>query len=397
MLLAALLDLSGARSTLEEAMANLKLPGFRLVYPPRRRGGVEATGVEVVLSPEAPHFPNVRAVALALARSALSPFVRNYAATAFGRLAEAEERAHRVAPGHHGFHEVGGVDAVVDVVGTFVLLEAVAAERVVVSPLRLGFGVVEGAHGKLPVPAPATVELVRDIPTFAGDVEGEFTTPTGAALVATFADRFGPMPQVKIKATGYGPGAADPAAFPNVLRVFLGEAETLEPAAAEGKITVIEANIDDMTAEEVSYAAGALAAAGALDVTVTPALMKKGRPAYILTVLTRPEDRDRMADLVLEQTTTLGVRCYEAARKALPRRVVTVATPYGTGKVKVAGGAGHKLRVHAEFESAAALAERAGVPLREVARALEDAARAQLEARTENKKGAGPNAPTPTK
>lgn len=392
MLLAALLDLTGGRAALEEGLARLELAGVRLVYPPRRRGGVEATGVEVVASGEAPHFDDVRAVDRLLDRADLSPYVRSGATRTFRKLAEAERRAHRVAVGHAGFHEVGAADAVVDVVGTFILLELVKADRVVVSPLRLGSGTVDAAHGKLPVPAPATLELLRGIPAFAGDVPGEFTTPTGAALIASVADEFRAMPTMTVERVGYGPGAADPAEFPNVLRAFAGEGAAEEIPYGEDLVAVLEANVDDMTAEELSFAAQALFDAGALDVAVTPAVMKKGRPGHILKIIGRPEDRGRLCDLALRYTSTLGVRFYEAGRKILERRVVTVESEYGTGKVKLAVGAGGEVLAHAEYDSAAGLAARAGVGVREVARALEAAA-LEKEARRRNKKGAGTDRP----
>ncbi len=392
MLLAAVLDLTGGRTALEEGQARLDLAGVRLVYPPRRRGGVEATGVEVVVSGEAPHFDDVRAVERLLDRADLSPYVRSGATRTFRKLAEAERRAHRVAVGHAGFHEVGAADAVVDVVGTFILLELVKADRVVVSPLRLGSGTVDAAHGKLPIPAPATLELLRGVPAFAGDVPGEFTTPTGAALIASVADEFGAMPTLTVERVGYGPGATDPAEFPNVLRAFAGEGAAEEKPYAEDLVAVLEANVDDMTAEELSFAAQALFDAGALDVAVTPAVMKKGRPGHIMKIIGRPEDRDRLCDLALRYTSTLGVRFYEAGRKILERRVVTVESEYGTGKVKLAVGAGGEVLAHAEYDSAAGLAARAGVGVREVARALEAAALEQ-EARRHNKKGAGTGRP----
>ncbi len=392
MLLAALLDLTGGRAALEEGLARLELAGVRLVYPPRRRGGVEATGVEVVASGEAPHFDDVRAVERLLDRADLSPYVRSGATRTFRKLAEAERRAHRVAVGHAGFHEVGAADAVVDVVGTFILLELVKADRVVVSPLRLGSGTVDAAHGKLPVPAPATLELLRGIPAFAGDVPGEFTTPTGAALIASVADEFRAMPTMAVERVGYGPGAADPAEFPNVLRAFAGEGAAEEIPYGEDLVAVLEANVDDMTAEELSFAAQALFDAGALDVAVTPAVMKKGRPGHILKIIGRPEDRGRLCDLALRYTSTLGVRFYDAGRKILERRVVTVESEYGTGKVKLAAGAGGEVLAHAEYDSAAGLAARAGVGVREVARALEAAA-LEKEARRRNKKGAGTGRP----
>jgi len=392
MLLAALLELTGGRTALEEGLARLELASVRLVYPPRRRGGVEATGVEVVVSGEAPHFDDVRAVERLLDRAELSPYVRSGATRTFRKLADAERRAHRVAVGHAGFHEVGAADAVVDVVGAFTLLELVAAERVVASPLRLGSGCVDAAHGTLPVPAPATLELLRGVPAFAGDVPGEFTTPTGAALIASVADEFGPMPTMTVERVGYGPGAADPTGFPNVLRAFAGEGAAEEEPCGEDMVTVLEANVDDMTAEELSFAARALFDAGALDVAVTPAVMKKGRPGHIVKIIGRPEDRGRLCDLTLSYTSTLGVRSYDARRKTLERRVVTVESEYGTGKVKLAVGPGGETFAHAEYDSAAELAARAAVGVREVARALEAAA-LEKEPPRPNKKGAGTGRP----
>jgi hypothetical protein len=200
------------------------------------------------------------------------------------------------------------------------------------------------------------------------------------------------MPTMTVERVGYGPGAADPAEFPNVLRAFAGEGAAEEKPYAEDLVAVLEANVDDMTAEELSFAAQALFDAGALDVAVTPAVMKKGRPGHIMKIIGRPEDRDRLCDLALRYTSTLGVRFYEAGRKILERRVVTVESEYGTGKVKLAAGAGGEVLAHAEYDSAAGLAARAGVGVREVARALEAAALEQ-EARRGNKKGAGTGRP----
>ncbi len=383
MLLAALLDLTGGREALERSASALGLAGVSLAYPARRRGGVEAYGVEVLVEGEGPHFADAAAVEALLSRATLSPYVKDGATKAFRMLAEAERRAHRVAVGHAGFHEVGAADAVVDVVGAFTLLELAAAERVVVSPLRLGSGFVEAAHGKLPVPAPATVELLRGVPAFAGDVPGEFTTPTGAALIASVADEFGPLPTMTVERIGYGPGAADPAAFPNVLRAFAGEAVAPDGPRAGEEVAVVEANVDDMTGEELAFAARALLEAGALDVAVVPAFMKKGRPGHVVKVIGRPEDRGLLCELVLRYTSSLGVRYYGARRETLARRVVTVECEYGTGDAKIAVSPEGELSAHAEYESAAALAARAGVTVREVARALEAAA---LEAERGDKK-----------
>lgn len=384
MLVAALVDLTGGRQLLEEELSKLPVQGFRLAYPPRRRGGVEAAGLEVVTDATAPHFRDIKDVEELLTRATLSPFVKNYARETFKRLAAAEARAHRLTPSFHGFHEVGAVDAIVDVVGFFTLLENINPDRIICSPLRTGFGAVDTAHGKLPVPAPATVELLRGVPAFAGNEPGEFTTPTGAAILATVVDRWETMPPLTVRAVGYGPGVADPPSFPNVLRTFLGETVEPETRAPRDQVAVLEANIDDMTAEELGYAAQTLQAAGALDVSLVPVVMKKGRPGYIIAVVARTEDREHLADLILNHTTTLGVRCYLAERQTLTRQVVTVKCEYGVGKVKIAAGAGHRPRYHAEYESAAALAGQAGVPLRVVARALEEAAAAETASNKKN-------------
>ena len=373
MLLAALLDLTAARDCLEKSLAALGVGGFELQYPSRRRGGVEAHGVDVVVRPAAPHFHDLAAIEDLMANAPLSPFVVKGALATFRRLAAAEREAHRVAYGHVGFHEVGAVDAVVDVVGTFVLLEVAAPERIIASPLRLGRGFVTAAHGPLPIPAPATAALVRGIPTYGGDVDGEFTTPTGAALITSLADGFGPQPVMKTERIGYGPGHADPPGLPNVLRVFLGEASA---AAVGERVAVIEANVDDMTPEEIAYATAELLAADTLDVTVAPVIMKKGRPGYTLTLLCKPAEADRVVELVFKYTTTLGVRTYDAARRVLTRDVAEVDTAYGRGRVKIAVGTDGVRRFHAEYESAASLARATGAPVREVARALEAAAAA---------------------
>lgn len=375
MLLAALLDLTGARACFEQGLAALAVNGFEIEYPLRRRGGVEAQGVEVVVSPGAPRFHDLAAVEDLLSRAPLSPFVLKGALSTFRRLAAAEREAHRVAHGHAGFHEVGAVDALVDVVGTFLLLEVAAPARIIASPLRLGRGIVNAAHGPLPIPAPATAALIRGFPTYAGEIDGEFTTPTGAALLVSIVDEFGPQPIMTTESIGYGPGHADPAGLPNVLRMFLGEA----PGGAGERVMVVEANVDDMTAEEIAFAASELMAAGALDVTLAAVQMKKGRPGYVLTLLCPPAEADRFGDLIFKHTTSLGIRRYEAARRTLTRDVVEVEGSFGRGCVKVAAGPDGVRRFHAEYESVVALARASGAPYRKVARDLEEAAAARFQ------------------
>lgn len=369
-MLAALADAADCRDELDAYLRGVGLRGFTLSFSDRRRGGITAVGVVVKEEADAPAFPTLVAIEQFLTTAPLSPYVREGALKAFRLLAEAEARAHRTAADFVHFHEVGAVDALIDVIGVFWLVERLQPDRIVVSPLRLGKGFVAAAHGALPVPAPATVELLRGIPCFSGDVDGEYTTPTGAALVAALGDVFSTSPVIRLLKVGYGPGTADPPGFPNVLRVFWGE--QLGPAGET--VAVIEAHVDDMTAEELSAAARAVEEAGALDVTLAPLMMKKGRVGYNIKAIVPPPRQNEIAELLLQWTTTLGVRLYETRRVTLNRREVLATTPFGSGRVKVAELPDGSFRYHAEYDDAQRLAARAGVSFRVVARALEAAA-----------------------
>ena len=374
MLLSALLNLSDGRNALESGLAPLGLNCFRLSYPKRKRGGIEAPGVIVEVEPDAPHFDNLKAVFSTLDNADLPLRVRERARATFAALAEGEATAHNVAVGYSRFHEVGAVDAVVDIVGTALLVELINPDEIIASPIRVGFGSITAAHGRLPVPAPATAAILAGAPIFSGEVEGEFTTPTGAALVKTLADRFGPMPEMTLGKTGYGPGAADPSEIANALAAYAGVT-----AGKKGtRIAIIEANVDDMTGEAVGHAATLITAAGALDVFVTPVNMKKGRPGVLLTVLAEPERVDEFAELVLARTSTFGVRFRLEERRVLPRKIIQVDTKHGPGRVKVGYLADGTVKLHPEYDSASKLAEKAGVPLTDVYEALSSAAENKL-------------------
>ena len=285
----------------------------------------------------------------------------------YGLIAEAETHAHGQPVELVHFHEVGALDAVADVTAVCLLMEWLAPDRVVASPVNLGSGQVKCAHGVLPVPAPATAWLVRGIPCYSGDVKAELCTPTGAALLRTFASSFGPMPAMTVKAVGVGTGNKNFAAA-NVVRAFLGE--TGESGASD-QVVELACNLDDMTGEAIAYAAGVLLAAGALDVYTEAIQMKKNRPAVKLCCLCRPADADRLTDLMLAHTTSWGVRRCEMERVAQPRECRRVDTPYGPVDVKFSPAAPAKAK--AEFDQAAAAAAAAGVPLETV---LEAARRA---------------------
>ncbi len=290
--------------------------------------------------------------------------VRAEAKRVYALLAEAEAHAHGCDAESLHFHEVGMLDAITDVCAVCLAMRLLNPERVVVSPVHTGFGQVRCAHGILPVPTPATAYLLRDIPASAGSVRGELLTPTGAALLRHFADEFGWMPEMRVRAAGCGIGTKEfPAA--NCVRAFLGEDE-----ARSGEVWEISCNLDDMTGEAIGFAAEELMSAGALDVYLTPIQMKKGRPGVKLSCLCAPEDRERMEELALRHTSSIGVRAQRFERRTLPREAGAVDTPYGKIGVKISRGADFA-RAKPEYEDAARAARERGVPLADVLRAAE--------------------------
>lgn len=265
----------------------------------------------------------------------VSDKVRSDALAVYALIAEAESKAHGKPVTDIHFHEVGTMDAVADIIGVCVLLEQTGADKIVVSPLATGFGQVRCAHGILPVPAPATASIIEGIPTYSGDVEGELLTPTGAALLKHFADSFGSRPVMAVSKTGYGMGKKD-FEKANMLRTFIGE----EFSEDGDKIIEIRFNVDDMTGEEIGYATGIFMENGALDVFTTPVGMKKNRPGILITLVVKPEDKEKFAKLIFEHTTTIGFRYIAMDRFRLDRREEKVMTRYGEVSVKVSEGFG---------------------------------------------------------
>ena len=290
--------------------------------------------------------------------------VRAHASAVYQSIARAESEVHGRPVDEIHFHEVGSLDAVADVVGVCWLMDMLAPVRVVVSPVHVGFGEVRCAHGVLPVPAPATAKLLAGVPIYGGKVRGELCTPTGAALLAHFADRFGDMPVMTVEKIGYGMGTKD-FEWANCVRAMLGETD--EPAEA---VTELSCNLDDMTAEAIGFAMEALREAGALDVWAQSIQMKKSRPGTLLSCLCRPEDEAKFARLMFRHTSTIGVRCQTLRRYALSREFVTLDTPYGPMRAKHAFGYGVD-RLKPEFDDVAAAAKRENLPLSEIEKAIE--------------------------
>ena len=369
MFLAALLDAGVEFARLQEELKKLPLGTYEFTQSRVMRRGLAGNHVEIEVPGKQPHRHLSHIEAL-IGGAPIPEPVKQTALRIFRRLGEVEARLHNVSVEKIHFHEVGAVDAILDIVGVCLGFDLLGNPELTCSPLNVGGGRVEAAHGSLPVPAPATAELLKGIPIYSSGVEGELVTPTGAALVAELASSFGPMPRMIVEKIGYGAGTKDFPSHPNLARLFVGEStdvmKSSPGAAGDEMVSVIEANVDDMSPQLYGYLAEKALAAGALDVTCTSVQMKKNRPGLLLTVLSRLEACDALADLLFEQTTTIGVRIYEARRKILERELVTVATPYGPVRVKVARRNGKEMNAAPEFEDCRWLAEEKSVPLKEV-------------------------------
>lgn len=375
MLLAALLHAGYPLDELRATIARLHLPDVRVEAEVVRRGGIAGTHVRVVVGPAAGHkhrhLPQILDI---IAAAGLPERVAETATLAFRRLAEAEAAVHQTAIEKVHFHEVGADDAIVDIVGVCSGFEALGVERVVAAPVPTGSGTVRCEHGEMPVPAPATAELLRGVPLAACEERGELTTPTGAALLTTLAEAFGPLPAMTIQRIGYGAGTRENRSRPNLLRLLIGTAVGAghEAAGEVDRVVVLETQLDDAPGQVVGFALERALEAGALDAYVVPIGMKKGRPGQLLTVLAAPADAPRIEEVLFRETTTLGVRRYECERRKLIRSHVAVATPFGEIRVKVGRRGDEVLQAWPEYEDCAAAARAHGVALRQVqAAALE--------------------------
>ena len=281
----------------------------------------------------------------------------------FQRLAETEAAIHQMPVDQVHLHEVGALDSIIDIVGMVFAMEWAGADRIVSSPLNVGGGMVQSAHGVFPVPAPATVKLLGDVPVYSRGAQNELVTPTGALIVSTYAASFGPLPSMTIDRVGYGAGVRDDPQTPNVLRVFLGRAGD-QPAAE--RVTVIECEIDDMNPQIFGVAMDRLYAAGALEVFYVPVQMKKNRPGTLLTVVAPTERRPALAEVIFRETTTIGLRHYEVDRECLAREMVSVETPLGPVRFKIARRDGRIVNATPEFDDCAKLAAAHDISVKDV-------------------------------
>lgn len=395
MFLGALLDCGLDFELLKRELAKLGVPGYELRLTRVDRSGISATKFDVHLletatetesishthththphehthshahgDVEHSHHRALSDIKRLIAASGLSETVKARATQIFQRLGEAEARIHNIPLESVHFHEVGALDSIVDIVGVCVGLEAMQIERVIASPLHVGSGTFKCAHGTYPVPGPAATELLQGVPIYAKDIQGELVTPTGAALISMMAESYGPLPLLKIERTGYGAGTREYPKFPNVLRAVIGELLS-DAHDTPNTITVIEANLDDLSPQVLGHVLEQALSAGALDLFYTPVQMKKNRPGVLLTLLCHPSDRARMCELLFRETTTLGVRYRDEQREILQREFVLVTTPYGAIRIKLAKAPdGRVLNAAPEYEDCRAAAETQSVALREV-------------------------------
>ena len=377
MTLGALIDAGAPFPELVKGLARLGVRGFRLRKRRVQRGAISATKIDVLITSNLRHPLSLSRIRTVLSSSRLSPNIRRQSLAVFERLAEAEGKAHRVSKDHVHFHEVGDLDSFVDIVGGLICCELLDVSRVTASAVNVGTGTLHSAHGVLPAPGPAVAMLAKQVPIYSAGPSRELTTPTGLALLRTLTAEFGPMPLMTPVAVGYGAGDANPEGWPNVLRVFLSP-EGARDGRARDTVVQIETNLDDVNPQTYEHIMERLFRAGALDVTLTPVIMKRGRPAIVLACLVPPVGVDPVLNVLFEETTALGIRVQEISRHILPRRFASVKIRGGTVRIKIAAVDSVNTKAAPEYLDCKRIAERTGRPVKAV---LEEAALAYAKTR----------------
>jgi len=374
MILGALVDAGLEVSALEAELGQLPVRGFRLQAEKTTRRGVSGTKLNVITEDRRTerHLPDVNEI---IDRSTLSEDIKSSAKRIFAELAGVEVRIHNKSVAEVHFHEISGLDSIVDVVGSLVGLKKLGIEAVHASKIHVGTGFVECRHSTLPVPAPATLELLKGVPVYSKGIESELATPTGVAILKNVSKSFGSMPDMTIDRIGYGAGSRE-LEIPNLLRICVGE--TCQNKYAGDEVLLLETNIDDMNPEFFGYVSERLLAQGALDVFMAPIYMKKSRPATLLSVLTAREKLDGILSTVFSETTTLGVRIHSVERRVLDRETISVRTTLGDVRVKVGRIGGEVKTIAPEYEDCREIAASRGIPLKDVYEAAKAACREAL-------------------
>jgi pyridinium-3,5-bisthiocarboxylic acid mononucleotide nickel chelatase len=370
MVLGALVDAGADLRAIQSELRKLDLEGWTISAEKVKRGQIFATHVKVATS-EGHHHRGLSIILERIGKARLAPRAEERARRIFTRLAESEAKVHNLPVEKVHFHEVGAVDSILDIVGTAVGFELLGIDEFACSPLDLGGGQVMTAHGLLPVPAPATADLLRGAPVYTSGIQKELVTPTGAAIAATLSATYAKIPEMTLQTIGYGAGSADFPEKANVMRLLIGERESARngkdlPDLADAPITVIETNVDDMSPQIYGYFVERALAAGALDVFSTSVAMKKNRPGLLITVLCQPNNATQLTDLLFSETTTIGVRMHEARRRTLAREFLNVETAFGEVRMKISRLHGSVLTATPEYDDCQRIAATQGIPLKDV-------------------------------
>ncbi len=376
MILGALVALGVDELELIEQIKLLDVSDFGIEIKTVNKSGISAIHARVKVPREHAHR-HLHEIEKIINDSRLSETVKSRGVKIFTKLAEAEAKVHGIEIEKVHFHEVGAMDAIIDVVGACVGFEMLGIEKFVCSKIHTGSGFVKIAHGKFPVPPPAVVELLKNIPIYSTEIEGELITPTGAAIISTVCEDFGKIPEIKIEKTGYGAGTREYENFPNVLRLMLGEVQSPKskvqsPSATDNrqlttdKLLLLETNIDDLSPQILGFVMERAFELGALDCWFTPIQMKKNRPATMISILCGRENKKSLTELLYTETTTLGVRVSEIERSCLPREIVAVETEFGTIDVKIAKFGDRIINVKPEYEQMRQFALQSNISLREM-------------------------------
>lgn len=369
MILGALIAAGVDANALKRELEKLNLPEFELAVEKVDRSGISSTHVRVEIPDEKNHR-HLREIERIITESSLSDPVKQLSLAIFRRLAEAEASVHGIELSKVHFHEVGAFDAIIDIVGSCIGFEMLGIDQFIASKIHVGSGFVDMAHGKFPVPPPAVAELLKEVPFYSTEIEGEMITPTGAAIISTVSDSYGSIPELTLEATGYGAGTRAYENFPNVLRVMIGVTAERTQAIGTETLSLLETNIDDLSPQILGHFMDRALGEGALDCWFTPIQMKKNRPATLVSVLCRTADEQKFLELFYRETSTIGVRLRRVERHSLDREVISVETKFGKVDIKEAFLNGETVNSQAELEDLKAVAAAADVPLRYVAEAI---------------------------
>ena len=373
MILGAMVDAGIDIKALKKELKKLDLHGYSLKVSKVKRKGIKGTKVDVIVDKKKHlHHTHYKDIKRLIERSKLPEKIKEDSLSIFKNIAEAEAKIHRTSVDNVHFHEVGAVDSIVDVVGASICISLLNSDITLSSPINTGKGMVKTEHGLLPVPAPATTEMLKGFPSYSSDIEFELATPTGVGIITAMAKASNAIPVMKTNAIGYGAGSKDFSDSPNLLRIMIGEGYS---PSEQDSITVIESNIDDMNPQFYDHIMNRIFDAGALDVFLTPIIMKKNRPAVKITLLSENDNVNKLADILLKETTSFGLRMYKTERIKLEKEIKTVKTEYGSTKVKIGKKNGKIINIAPEYEDCKRIANERGISIREVYEKVKSATR----------------------